>query len=374
VAGAYTMGTSYIAASAASGAVAISESQKYRQQALSSYNPREESSQQVEEERYTPEVALSQLSAQTPDELTVHDVFQEQITAYTNFLLENPPLVDGFEMSAAEIHTYRDTVREASSKTVHAVMDIIAEIPRASLLGDIPGEIWLKGSDLGQNAARVVESLGYEAENYEDFVAGLHEIVDDIFTTELGHEFSSEEKSKRWVNWSDAALFLPNPISVSKGLKIIPKPQWVKTAGKKGKEFVQKGLSKTNFASNALKNQALKVFPMKVPHNKAVKVGLKDINSYIKGGKISDKGGLYKSGRSLAKHGGRGHSFYSLPKGTPDQINAQGQKLLESILKHPSAVAYRVPHDRHGEVIKVISEKGAVMYSMDKTLINFLEP
>jgi RHS repeat-associated protein len=75
-------------------------------------------------------------------------------------------------------------------------------------------------------------------------------------------------------------------------------------------------------------------------------------------GKVPDKGGLTKAGRSLAKHsaGKRpGSSKFPPATGSPGQINNQGQAVLDDILKDPASV-YKVRPGKGGDDILQVSK------------------
>ena len=73
----------------------------------------------------------------------------------------------------------------------------------------------------------------------------------------------------------------------------------------------------------------------------AGKFGLLELKSLSKTGANIDpaakSGNFTIAGRALQKHGSRGGSVYPVAKGTPAQINEQGQKVLDGIVKAPGA-------------------------------------
>lgn len=76
------------------------------------------------------------------------------------------------------------------------------------------------------------------------------------------------------------------------------------------------------------------------------------------------------------KHGYReGRSVFPKPLGNPAQVNAQGQKVLESILYHPEREY--VIHESHrlGKIVDVFApDVGGVRFSFEGEFIGFLEP
>ena len=91
-------------------------------------------------------------------------------------------------------------------------------------------------------------------------------------------------------------------------------------------------------------------------------------------GKMPDRGGLTKAGRALSKHGGRAKSVFNKPKGSPAEINKQGQKMLERILNHPDkTIAYKT-NKRYGNFINIKAPGiGGARYNGNGELIGFLE-
>ena len=110
----------------------------------------------------------------------------------------------------------------------------------------------------------------------------------------------------------------------------------------------------------------------------AVKSSLKisSIKKLLDAGKIADRAGYTKAGRSLMKHGYRKGSVFPKPTGNPTRINAQGQKMLESILKHPDRIVKQSTNSKYGPVIEIEASKlGRVRFTGDsKEKIGFLEP
>lgn len=99
-------------------------------------------------------------------------------------------------------------------------------------------------------------------------------------------------------------------------------------------------------------------------------------NQLAETGKAIDRAGFTKAGRGLMKHGYRDGSAFPKPTGNPEQVNAQGQKVLESLLNHPEKVVYERPHPDFGKVIEVaVPGKGGARFTADgKEMIGFLEP
>jgi hypothetical protein len=93
-------------------------------------------------------------------------------------------------------------------------------------------------------------------------------------------------------------------------------------------------------------------------------------------GTFHDRGGLSKAGRALDKKAGRIGSVFPKPKGTPHEINTQGQRVLDEILNHPNKTILKEPHLNFGEVLDVLHPDGhGARFTIDgKKMIGFLEP
>ncbi|WP_053225345.1 hypothetical protein [Simkania negevensis] len=95
-------------------------------------------------------------------------------------------------------------------------------------------------------------------------------------------------------------------------------------------------------------------------------------------GTLADKGNLSKAGRALQKKTDRLDSVFPKPKGTPEEVSLQGQKVLDEILNHPDKVVIQdTAKKRYGNVfdIKIGDEKGrGVRFKTDGEFVGFLEP
>ncbi|WP_223822601.1 hemagglutinin repeat-containing protein [Candidatus Pantoea gossypiicola] len=106
------------------------------------------------------------------------------------------------------------------------------------------------------------------------------------------------------------------------------------------------GIGKTAVEATAAKAEAAaanaaKDIPSNVGKINAGKFGQIELTSLSKtGGNIdpaAKSGNFTVAGRALQKHGSREGSVYPTAKGTPAQINEQGQKILDGIVKAPGA-------------------------------------
>ncbi|WP_258042126.1 DUF6861 domain-containing protein [Pseudomonas syringae] len=105
----------------------------------------------------------------------------------------------------------------------------------------------------------------------------------------------------------------------------------------------------------------------------------KSIDDLSDAGKLPDpadkSGQLSLAGRALQKHGGREGSIFPGVKGSPSEINAQGQRMLDEILNNPSTVATYNNTGRFGKVIDITAPDGkGLRYDATGKFIGLLEP
>lgn len=98
------------------------------------------------------------------------------------------------------------------------------------------------------------------------------------------------------------------------------------------------------------------------------------VEKLLEAGNAVDRQGLTKAGRGLAKHGGRDSLVFPKPTGNPAEINIQGKKILEKILKHPEKEIIIDNLPRYGDHMIISSPEGGVRFSIDGEFIGFLEP
>jgi hypothetical protein len=68
-------------------------------------------------------------------------------------------------------------------------------------------------------------------------------------------------------------------------------------------------------------------------------------------------------------------SVFPNPRGSPVQINEQGQQILEAFLNHPEKLTYERSHHTFGKVIEVVVPgKGGARFTIEGKMITFLEP
>jgi len=105
------------------------------------------------------------------------------------------------------------------------------------------------------------------------------------------------------------------------------------------------------------------------------KIGGFSVSELSRSAGVIDKGSLTKAGRALQKHGDRIGSIF--PKATGEAVakNAQGQSIVDSILKDPKKTVLLQNTGRFGQVIDIMSAEGkGLRYDSNGNLIGFLEP
>lgn len=105
----------------------------------------------------------------------------------------------------------------------------------------------------------------------------------------------------------------------------------------------------------------------------------KNIDDLSNAGKLLDpadkSGQLSLAGRALQKHGSREGSAFPSVKGSPSEINAQGQKIADEILSNPAATVTYKDTGRFGKVMDVIAPDGrGLRYDSNGKFIGLLEP
>ncbi|WP_155865155.1 hemagglutinin repeat-containing protein [Achromobacter xylosoxidans] len=105
----------------------------------------------------------------------------------------------------------------------------------------------------------------------------------------------------------------------------------------------------------------------------------KNIHELSNAGKLLDpadkSGQLSLAGRALQKHGSREGSAFPSVKGSPSEINAQGQRIADEILRNPASTVSYKDTGRFGTVMDVIAPDGrGLRYDSNGKFIGFLEP
>jgi hypothetical protein len=96
------------------------------------------------------------------------------------------------------------------------------------------------------------------------------------------------------------------------------------------------------------------------------------IDDLLKAGAAADRNGLTKAGRALQKHGDRAGSVFPKLTGDLASRNAQGQSILEGILRSTSQ---STRSNRYGgfDVFDLITKRGA-RFDGNGNFVGFLEP
>lgn len=86
-------------------------------------------------------------------------------------------------------------------------------------------------------------------------------------------------------------------------------------------------------------------------------------------------GALTYAGRAVAKHGARPGSVLPQPRGRPDTLNTEGQRIVEEILHDPKATITTGYKPRYGHYMDIRSSRGlGIRYTASGRFIGFLEP
>ena len=212
--------------------------------------------------------------------------------------------------------TTKEAIKEHSAYATHKVLDEVTEYTKY-----VPGLI----DEIGSFTNRFVPNEIFDnvkpekgiLESYEDNIYQAHQKIDQLFDTNQSEMYTKEAKEGSDKDWSIA---------------ILPPP------------------------SGILKESL-------------------DLEKLADAGKVFDRAGLTKAGRALAKHGGREGSVFPKPIGNPEQINKQGQEILEKILNKPNKKIILGNYERYGDVIDIqVPNLGGVRYSKEGEFIGFLEP
>jgi filamentous hemagglutinin len=108
-------------------------------------------------------------------------------------------------------------------------------------------------------------------------------------------------------------------------------------------------------------------------------LGGKAIDDLSRAGKMLDpadkSGQLSLAGRALQKHGTREGSAFPSVKGSPSEINAQGQKIADDILSNPASTVTYKDTGRFGRVMDIVAPDGrGLRYDASGKFIGLLEP
>ncbi len=210
--------------------------------------------------------------------------------------------------------SFKEKAREMGAILTHEALDTVAEL--MSIVPQLQQEV-IEFAEKILPAGSISEEMKHSVENYEKMVYAGHEKIDLAFATEQARFYSLENKTFRSDFYDIAALPPPGAFT-------------------------------------------------------EVTV---DVKKLAQAGQILDRAELTKAGRSLVKKSYRDGSSYPKPVGAPEQINAHGQKMLDSILNHPEKITYERQHPKFGKIVEVIVPgKVGARFTADGEMIGFLEP
>ncbi len=273
-----------------------------------------------EEKTVTPEIQqqalLSEETSSTVAALapfTLQEILDEHISIFKEVALEDSLLEIDYAPSFRG-SSFEEKARELGAILAHQALDGVSEL--VAVFPQLVEEI----KDIGSKVlfekvlfSDMSDDFKYTPqENYEELMAIGHQTIDKIFTTDQAHRYTPEAKANDPIN--DYAIgFLPPP-------------------------------------------------------------GFFNTTSLLEAGKAFDRAGFTKAGRTLMKHGYRNPTIFPKPRGTPAQINEQGQNILQSILTHPERKTIYKSTKNFGEVVDIYSPIGGARYTSAGELIGFLEP
>ncbi len=143
------------------------------------------------------------------------------------------------------------------------------------------------------------------------------------------------------------------------------------------------GVGKTAAEAATAQTEAVAVNATKSIFNKPIvqtidagKFGKLEVTELAKTGTKIDPaakaGNLTVAGRALQKHGSREGSAFPVAKGNPEQINQQGQKILDGIIKTPGAKVQE--GNRFGGFDVIAPDGRGARFDTQGNFRGFLEP
>jgi hypothetical protein len=242
----------------------------------------------------------------------------EHIASFKEFLIEDNTAQQAIAFKEWDEMSFGEKAREMGAGVAHKALDEVTELVKVvpqlcEEVKELVTKFFPEGLQLPNSGDE-----GSPIENYEDLVAKGHKAIDSIFSTDQAELFSAEAKKNGSINNFSIAM-IPFPGVFSGG----------------------------NF----------------------------NIKKLSDAGKVIDRGDFTKAGRNLMKHGYREGSIFPKPLGNPAQVNAHGQRVLDSILNHPEKQLFTAEFARYGKVVDVYAPGlGGARYSANGEFIGFLEP
>ncbi|GAB4184732.1 MAG: hypothetical protein Tsb0015_01130 [Simkaniaceae bacterium] len=241
----------------------------------------------------------------------------DHVASFKEFLLEDKAAQEATGSKGWDEMSFGEKAREVGANVAHKALDEVTDLVK------VFPQLCEEVKELGDRF--LPESLKLPAsgepvslvENYENMVAKGHEAIDKVFSTDQAELFTAEARANDSMN--------------NFAIGMIPLPGGIP-----------------------------KVFS--------------NTNNLIKAGNAIDRAGFTKVGRGLMKHGYREGSGFPKPVGNPAQINAQGQRMLESILNHPEREYILYDSSRMGKTVDIYAPNiGGARYSLEGEFIGFLE-
>ncbi len=249
---------------------------------------------------------------------TLKAIIDGQIHEYKEFLIEDQLVQQSNPSQEWNDLSFGEKAREVGAHFAHQAYQEVADL--VSVVPQLCDEIKGLGTKLLPEDLTPPnnELSGDPKANFENLMAKSHEAIDKVFSTDQAELFTAEARENDPTN---------------------------------------------NFAIGL------------IPFPGVFSGGKFDVKKLSNAGKVVDRGGFTKVERNLMKHGYREGSVFPKPLGNPAQVNAHGQRVLESILNHPEKQLFPAEFDRYGKVVDIYAPGlGGARYSASGEFIGFLEP
>lgn len=258
------------------------------------------------------------LAMNTVGSPVMQGVINEHVTCFKEFLAEDKVVQQSTFPKGWDEMSLSEKAKEVGAGFAHQayeeIVDLVKVVPQLCEEVEELGAKFLPDS-LIPHENRALRS---QTENYKNLVAKGHEVIDKAFSTDQAKLFTEEIKASDHAN--DFAI----------GLIAFP------------------GI----FSGGKL-----------------------NVKKLANTGKTIDRSGFARAGRNLMKHGYRRGSVFPKPLGSPAQVNAHGQRVLESILNHPEKQLFPAEFGRYGKVVDIYAPGlGGARFSASGEFIGFLEP
>ncbi|MCI0382222.1 MAG: hypothetical protein L0207_04125 [Chlamydiae bacterium] len=245
------------------------------------------------------------------------ETINEQVSSFKEFMGEDKFVQQSTSSREWNDFSFGEKTRELGAFLAHKAFDEVSTL--AGLVPKLYEELQGVGAQVIPEGLSLPNDISESSkENFENLVAGGHKIIDQVFSSDQAQFYDPEIKANDLMN---------------------------------------------NFAIGV------------IPLPGALSQIFSNTSKLIENGKVLDRAGFTKAGRSLMKHGYRDGSVFPKPVGNPAQVNEHGQKMLESILGHPEKKLIPGEFERFGKVVDIYAPGiGGARYSADGEFIGFLEP